>query len=146
MKPLRLFASLLLVISAAFLSGCITKLNSEISPGTDLAAINKVYVVRLEKDERGVEKLIADRLSLLGKQATSGERAGIPADVDAIVTYQDKWMWDITMYMIELYVQIRKPKTEIALATGHSMRTSLVRKSPPEMVDEVITDIFKKSK
>jgi hypothetical protein len=80
----------------------------------------------------------------MGMQATAGEAGRTPADVDAIVTYQDKWTWDITMYMIELNVQIRKPKSEITIASGHSLRTSLARKSPPEMVEEVLTDIFKK--
>jgi len=135
---------LLLASLAGLLSGCVTQLRSDVSTGTDLSAVKKFYVARLPKDERGVEKLIADRLNLIGKQATSGERSAIPADAEALVTYQDKWMWDITMYMIELNVQIRKPGSEIAIATGHSLRTSLARKSPPEMVEEVLGDLFKK--
>lgn len=132
---------------AALLSGCATaQLHSDIAPGANLQGINKVYVVRLPKDERGVDKLIAERLTTMGKTATSGEKANAPADVDAIVTYQDKWMWDITMYMIELNVQVRNSKTDISLATGHSLRTSLVRKSPREMVAEVLNDLFKPTK
>lgn len=135
---------LLLAITVGLMSGCITQLKSDIAPGTDLANIKKFYVVRLPADQRGVEKLIADRLNLMGHTATSGEAAAIPADAEAIVTYQDKWMWDITMYMIELNVQIRNPKSNIAIASGHTLRTSLARKSPPEMVEEVLTDMFKK--
>jgi hypothetical protein len=131
----------------ALLSGCATaQLHSDIATGTDLQTLKKIYVVRLPKDERGVEKLIAEHLNALGKEATSGEKADAPASVDAIVTYQDKWMWDITMYMIELNVQVRNPKTEISLANGHSLRTSLVRKSPREMVTEVLNDLFKQTK
>jgi hypothetical protein len=101
-------------------------------------------VVRLDADKRGIEKLISDRLNVMGYKATAGEKTAVPDDAEAIVTYQDKWMWDITMYMIELNVQVRQPKTDIAMATGHSLRTSLARKSPPEMVEEVLTDLFKK--
>jgi hypothetical protein len=138
---------LFVLASVALLSGCATaQLHSDVATGTDLNAIKKIYVERLPKDERGVEKLIAEHLTALGKTATSGEKANAPADVDAIITYQDKWMWDITMYMIELNVQLRNPKTEISLATGHSLRTSLVRKSPREMVAEVLNDIFKPTK
>lgn len=134
----------ILAVMIAFLSGCATaQLNSDVSPNAKLDEITKFHVVRLPKDERGVERLIADRLSTMGKEATFGDRSAAPADVGAIVTYQDKWMWDITMYMIELNVQIRQPKSDIALATGHSLRTSLVRKSPAEMVTEVLNDIFK---
>jgi hypothetical protein len=52
-------------------------------------------------------------------------------------------MWDITMYMLELNVEIRDPRTDYILATGKSSRTSLARKSPEEMVEEVIGEIFK---
>lgn len=141
MKFLRLI--LLLACVVGLFSGCVTQLNSNIAPDANLSAVKKIYVIRLPKDERGVDRMIADRLNLMGKQATSGEAANVPADADAIVTYQDKWTWDITMYMIELNVQVRKPKSEIAIASGHSLRTSLVRKSPQEMVAEVLGDIFK---
>ena len=144
MKYPRLLASLLILGCAAFLSGCVTQLNADVTPGTNLNAARKFYVVHLPQDERGIDGLIADRLNTMGKQATHGEKAKVPDDVDAVVTYQDKWMWDITMYMIELNIQLRQPKTDMALATGHSLRTSLVRKSPPEMVEEVLSQIFNK--
>jgi hypothetical protein len=66
--------------------------------------------------------------------------------VDAVVVYIDKWMWDLTMYMLELTVNINDPKTGAQLATGNSLHTSLTRKSPPEMVDEVIENIYKNKK
>jgi hypothetical protein len=132
------------IFAIGLMSGCMTQLKSDVMPGTDLSALKKIYVVRLMADQRGVEKLIADRLNLMGFQATAGEGVNVPTDVDAVITYQDKWMWDITMYMIQLDVQVRQPKTQAAIASGHSLRTSLVRKSPPEMVAEVLTDLFKK--
>jgi hypothetical protein len=132
------------IFAIGLMSGCITQLKSDIMPGTDLSALKRIYVVRLMADQRGVEKLIADRLNLMGYQATAGESVNIPADADAVVTYQDKWMWDITMYMIQLDVQVRQPKTQAAIASGHALRTSLARKSPPDMVEEVLNDLFKK--
>ena len=69
-----------------------------------------------------------------------------PMPVDGIVTYQDKWMWDITMYMLQLSVQVRDPKSRMVLVTGESMRTSLVRKDPEGMVEEVLTEMFKGGK
>ena len=144
MKISRLLACLLIVACAALLGGCITQLNANVAPGAKLDEVKKFYVVHLPEDGRGVEKLIAARLNTMGKQATSGEKSAVPDDVDAVVTYQDKWMWDITMYMIQLDVQVQQPKTEMTIASSHSMRTSLARKSPPEMVEEVLGQIFKK--
>lgn len=140
---IRLFAVGLLVSATGLFCGCVTQLKSDIAPGTDLKALKNIYVVRLEADKRGIERLIADRLGTMGYRASSGERGAVPPEADAIVTYQDKWMWDVTMYMIELNVQVRRPTTEVAYASGRVMRSSLVRKSPPEMVAEVLNDIFK---
>ena len=58
----------------------------------------------------------------------------------------DKWMWDMTMYLLELTVTIHDPRTEVGLATGNSMYTSLIRKSPQAMVDEVVDNILKQRK
>jgi hypothetical protein len=52
-------------------------------------------------------------------------------------------MWDIAMYMLELTVTLRNPDSGFPMAVGNSLHTSLTRKSPEEMVDEVIGNIFK---
>ena len=124
------------------LTGCaVNRATATVDPTANLAGIKTVHVVQLEKDERGVNRLIADRLNTMGFNATTSLTK--TADTDAIVTYADKWMWDITMYMIELTVVVRDPKNDFALATGNSLHTSLTRKSPVEMVDEVTANIFK---
>jgi hypothetical protein len=124
------------------LTGCaVNRATATVDHTAHLAGITTVHVVQLEKDERGVNRLIADRLNTMGFNATTSLTK--TADTDAIVTYADKWMWDITMYMIELTVVVRDPKNDFALATGNSLHTSLTRKSPVEMVDEVTANIFK---
>ena len=113
-------------------------------PGADLSTVKSVYVVRLASDGRNVNRMIADALVARGLSATTGDSLKAPDGVDAVITYQDKWMWDITMYMIQLDIQFRKPVSEIPIATGSSMRTSLARKSAEEMVKEVLDQIFAK--
>ena len=49
----------------------------------------------------------------------------------------------MTMYMIELTIVVRNTQSNFPLATGHSLHTSLTRLSPQEMVNEVLTNIFK---
>jgi hypothetical protein len=139
----RYLAAIGVALVVGLSSGCMTQLTSNVVPGTNLKALKRLHVIHLAADQHGVERLIADRLNAMGYQTTVGEKGTLPEDAQAVVTYQDKWMWDITMYMLELNVQIRQPKTDIALATGHSMRTSLVRSSPSEMVAEVLKDIYK---
>ena len=132
-------ASLLL----AMISGCVnTSLTSDVDPSADLTNLQSFYVVRLPADERGIEKIIESELNAMGKHAISGSDPEPPSPVDAVVTYEDKWMWDITMYMLELEIDLRDPDTNYEFATGRSYRTSLARKKPEEMVREVLANIF----
>lgn len=134
----------LFVIS--LISGCaIVDLRSSQMPGSDLSGINRLYVVHFEPDERNLHDLIRDELIEMGFQADSGLRSGMPEDIDAIVTYEDRWFWDITNYMIQLNIEIRDPETNYPLAFGESIRTSMARKNPDEMAREVLESIFNSS-
>lgn len=130
---------------ASLLSGCaINRATATVDPSADLRSLKTMHVVKLEEDGYDVNELIADKFRSMGYTVTTSKEK--PANVDAIVTYWDKWMWDITMYLLELTIAIRDPATDFPLATGNSMHTSLTRKSPKEMVDEVVTNIYKEQK
>jgi hypothetical protein len=45
--------------------------------------------------------------------------------------------------MLELTIVVRDPVSDFPLASGNSLHTSLTRKSPKEMVEEVTTNIFR---
>ena len=130
-----------IVILALMISAC-AAMKSSRAPEADLGKIATMYVVKLPPDGRGINRVIADQLNLIGYKATTGTETDTPQDVDAIVTYQDRWTWDITMYMLRLNIQIRDPKTSAAWAEGESYRPSLQRKSPSEMAKEVLESIF----
>lgn len=140
-------ASLICAVALAVLQGCaVNRESASTSPDVDLSHLKKFYVVKFAPDQRGVNMLIANELNKLGFEASTGLDVDTPKDVDAVVTYEDKWMWDMTMYMIGLKIYVREPWTDRLLAVGHSYHTSLTRKSPPEMVAEVLTNIFKAKK
>jgi len=124
--------------------GCSYKhLYGETMEGADLGARHRIYVVRHPKDQRQIDSMIADRLERAGFEATAGmETSGAPAAADAIVTYEDHWQWDMSNYLIVLRIDFRDPKTQELLASGQSYRTSLDRKPPEFMVDEIITTML----
>jgi hypothetical protein len=124
------------------LTACATS-NSARAPDVDLHKLKTFYVARLPADENGVEKLIAKRLTTMGYQCTYGDAQAPASPVDAVVTYQDRWMWDITMYMIKLNIQIHEGSTGAILANGEVVRPSLQRKSPEGMVEETLGVVFK---
>jgi len=127
------------------LSGCaVNRATATVDPSADLRSLKSMHVVKLEEDGHDVNELITKKLRSMGYEVTTSKEKR--SDVDAVVTYWDKWMWDITMYLLELTITIRDPGTDYPLATGNSMHTSLTRKSPEAMVDEVVTNIFKEQK
>mgnify|MGYP001104900281 FL=1 len=85
---------------------------------------------------------MADRITARGFEATAGEKGTTPDNATVLVTYVDKWMWDLTNYMIELTITFRDSESGVAYASGNSYHTSLTRLSPEEMIDEVLTNIF----
>lgn len=114
----------------------------EIAPGTDLAAIQSVFVERLPADERGVNRVLVDDFRRRGIEASTGEIDGAPEGVDAILTYEDRWMWDITMYMLELKVVLRNPENRFPLGSAETYRPSLQRRSTERMVAEVLDTLY----
>ncbi len=126
-------------------SGCaVNRATATADNASALHAVKTLYVSKLEADGRGINVLIADKFRTRGYTVATGTDK--PNGVDAIVTYNDKWMWDITMYMLELTITVRDPKTDFPIASGNSFHTSLSRKSPSEMVDEVVENILKQGK
>ncbi len=137
-----LFAGAALQLSA----GCANRAVATVTPGSDVAAAKSFYVVKLAADQRGIQNVIRDGLAKRGYTARVGFDETPPSGVDVVVTYVDRWMWDMTMYMIELTVTFRNPANNFPMASGNSFHTSLTRKSPEEMVDEVLENIFAKVK
>ena len=146
-RPVRATLTRFLLACTAVLlvSGC-AKLTASVPPGTELSKLRSFYVVRLPPDNRGINQLIREDLATRGLEATTGPDTARPNAVDVIVTYEDRWMWDIAMYMLSLNITLRHPETNTLLASGQSYRPSLERKEPREMVKEVLDEIFKTGK
>jgi hypothetical protein len=124
------------------LAGCIADLESRKPVGTDLSNLKTFYIQKLPEEGRGVERMLADRLTQLGYVASYGIDGPV-TPVDAIISYKDEWWWDLSWYLLQLDIQIRDPQTKLILATGHSKRTSLVRKSSDEIVEDVLNETLK---
>ncbi len=138
----ELFVTIAMLLAVVSLSGCsINRATATIDQTTDFTRIRSIHVVKHDADARGINELIANRLKTMGYSVTTGSDK--KPDADAVVTYIDKWIWDFTVYMLELTVIIREPKTDFPLASGNSFHTSMSRKTPKEMVEEVLTNIFK---
>jgi hypothetical protein len=120
----------------------------QLSPGfsdSGVTGMRTFYVRKTGDDDYKLGETIVTELQQMGYRATTGTAGSPPGKVDAVITYTDKWMWDITMYMISLDVQLREPASDATLAVAKTVRTSLVRKSQKEMVRETLTKLLKSS-
>lgn len=133
---LRIIVFLLAILT--LLHGCaVNRATANVDPTTNLSSLTVFHVKKYSDDTRDTNVIIENKLVEMGFRVSETGNG-----VDAIITYADKWFWDITFYMLELNITVRDPKTDFPLASGNSFHTSLSRKSPEEMVDEVLTNIF----
>lgn len=122
--------------------GCaINRATAYKEPTAKLSTLKSMYVKQAPDDDT-MYPLIADKLRSRGITVAIG-KGPPPKDVDALVTYIDRWIWDITMYPVELTIVIREPQSEYPIALGNSYHTSLTRKSAKDMVAEVMDNIYK---
>ena len=138
---------IIIVVSFVFviwLSGCINKATVDRHPTFKLESIESLHIRNSDGGGDELIPVIGGWLELSGYKVTSGQE--VSPDADAVITYRDRWMWDLTMYMIELTVYVRDIESNFPLATGNSMHGSLTRKTQEEMVNEVLTNIFGETK
>lgn len=139
---LKRFIGLLFVITMlSSTTGCANHATAKLTPGSDLGKLKNFYIVQSPED-LDTSGLIKTNLEKRGFTATTGSENKPSDKHDAVVTYVSKWMWDITMYMLELTINVRDPASDFPMAVGNSLHASLTRKSAEAMVDEVLTNIF----
>jgi hypothetical protein len=136
--------ALVLAAAAAFmLAGC-ASVSAQKTPGADLARVKRVYIEQRLNDNHGIARLLVEELQRHGKEASAGPLTMLPDDADAVLTYEDGWTFDFTTHMISLTVELREARrNQDRLATARSYRPSVTRKSPEEIVREVVASLWK---
>ncbi len=142
MKKFIVLGCLLL---SAFTSGCVgPQIRANLEPGQYLKDLGKTYVAHFEPDKRNLNEIIAQEITLMGYKATTGERADMPADTQTLVTYEDHWMWDMSMYLLRINISFVDAKTDKTIISGETIRPSLIRREPPVMIRETLQEMLSK--
>jgi hypothetical protein len=104
----------------------------------------RFFVERHPKDGRDLARSIAEALTERGYQATSGTGAERPPDADYLVTYVDRWQWDMRMYLVDLRIDVRQPDSNAIVAYGQSFQDSMAAmgKSHRDVIDRALDEIF----
>ncbi len=102
------------------------------------------YVANHGSDSRGLERIIAEEIRVRGFEVTSGPSANHPASANFIVTYVDRWSWDMRTYLLEIKIEVRDAKTHLIVGSSRLYQDSLAAmgKSYDEIVREATKLIF----
>lgn len=140
----KLSTVVLLAAALVVLTGCYVQyVNSRVLPDTVIGPDKTYYVVRHANDSRQIDLTVANEMRAMGlHQVSSGLAADMPANTEVVVLYEDRWMWDMTNYLWMLKMQFRDASNNVLIARGQSVRTSLVRKTVEEMVQETLVAVF----
>lgn len=140
----KLSTMALLAAALVVLTGCYVQyVNSRVLPDTVIGPDKTYYVVRHANDSRQIDLTVANEMRAMGlHQVSSGLEADMPANTEVVVLYEDRWMWDMTNYLLMLKIQFRDASNNVLIARGQSVRTSLVRKTVEEMVQETLVAVF----
>ncbi len=140
----KLSTVVLLAAALVVLTGCYVQyVNSRVLPDTVIGPDKTYYVVRHANDARQIDLAVANEMRAMGlHQVSSGLAADMPANTEVVVLYEDRWMWDMTNYLLMLKIQFRDASNNVLIARGQSVRTSLVRKTVEEMVQETLVAVF----
>jgi hypothetical protein len=124
----------------------VNRLSSSLAPDATLHGIRNVHVIPRSGDDRRVDRLIAAALGKRGFLVTVGPRDRQPPAAQAVVTYADQWAWDMSAYMLQLTILVEDARTRATIVSATALHTSFSRRSPDEVVDEVLTEILKRAR
>ena len=133
------FLILLAVLSLA--TAC-ASLSTWKDPKAQLQKRQHFYVESELADGHDLHAAIAAELRAMGYNASSGYLTMMPKDTDTLVSFQSRWTWDFTTYLIELDVQMRDPKTGRIVATVSYHRPGIGGTSTEELINRVLTEIM----
>lgn len=141
----RLFTLLLPVFLLFLLGGC-ASYDTQVARGPGLAGVQRFFVIANANDSRGLEHRITASLKGQGLTATAGPRTMMPEDTQALVTYDDHWAWDFGERLVHLQINVRDARSSQLLATATFSARIPGRKSPAEIVDELIVRLVSGAK
>ena len=77
------------------------------------------------RDSRNLEEIIANALRLRGLEASGGQQNARPADFDFLVTYVDRWSWDMRTFLAKITIKVEDATSGLIVATSESYQDSL---------------------
>jgi hypothetical protein len=137
----RLFLS----IVVACLAGC-TSVSMRKAPSLDLSRFQRIFVVQPFNENHHLDEFFVAELRAAGRTASSGPLTMMPEDTEAVLTYDSRWTWDFTTYMIDLNVELFTSHTKKKLAEARYYQPTARPKPPEVAVHAIVAQLFPSAK
>ena len=135
---------IVLGVVLTYLSGCVGAATGQPMTAEMLNSEALFYVARQPKDDRQLHENIASGLKARGYEAVSGEEGEAPEDAAYVVTYIDRWQWDMRMYLSDLRIEVRDVKDNSLLGYGQSAQSSLkaMGTTHDDVIERALAQLF----
>jgi hypothetical protein len=129
---------------ALLLVGCVGNTSGQLTLPKEQVQAGSYFVQRHDKDDRDLASTIAKAMQARGLQATAGTVAQRPAEATYVVTYVDRWMWDMRMYLYDLRIDLRDARDQSILGYGQSMQSSLkaMGQTHEDIINRALDQLF----
>ncbi|MDP1580789.1 MAG: hypothetical protein Q8M02_10945 [Candidatus Didemnitutus sp.] len=128
------------LVAALFAGGCA---QLDRTGTANLADYRRVFVEQRLNDNLGIHRALVAELRQLGYAAESGPSTMMPDDTELILTYDARETWDFRPYLIELQAAVRPAQDyNRILVTSRYFRPGVTKKSPEQMVHELLKSLF----
>ncbi len=129
---------------ALSLVGCVGNTSGQLTLPKEQVQAGSYFVQRHDKDDRDLASTIAKAMQARGLHATAGTVSQRPAEATYVVTYVDKWMWDMRMYLYDLRIDLRDARDQSILGYGQSMQSSLkaMGQTHEDVINRALDQLF----
>lgn len=83
------------------------------------------YVAGHDQDQRNLHEIVARAMAARGLQVSAGPSAQRPASARFVVTYEDRWNWDMRMYLKKIVIRVHDAQTGALLGESEMHQGSL---------------------
>jgi hypothetical protein len=139
---MKWFAALMVAASCALLVASCASYQAQAEPGRDLHAYRRYWVKSNFDDNHALDRVIASALRARGLAAEAGHRTMMPADIEVIVTFSDRWAWDFKNHLTALEITLLDAKTEAAIAIAVYAGPASLNTPISEVVARLVEKLF----
>lgn len=108
----------------------------------DLTKRKHFYVESELADSHQLHLAIAEQLREMGYTVSSGYLTMMPKDADVLISFNSRWTWDFTNYLIELNIQVRDPVNGKILASAGYHRPGIGGTSSKDLIHRTLATIL----